>query len=327
MARVPSMLLSKGSRVGHYEIVAEIGRGGMGEVYRARDTRLNRDVALKLLPAAVSADPDRIARFRREAQLLAALNHPNIAHVYGIEEAGDTYGLIMELIDGIDLRQRLDRGPLTRVEAMSLAIEIASALEAAHDKGIIHRDLKPANIMLAGDGHAKVLDFGLAKSSHPASADDANSPTLTSPVNLTAEGAIVGTAAYMSPEQATGRVADRRSDIWSFGCVLYELLAGKPAFASDDVPSTLAAILTVDPDWTALERYPSSVQRLVRRCLVKDRRRRFADMSDVRLDLEDTANGQLVPANAPMPASVRSSRLPWALAALSASAVLALLTA
>ena len=283
------MQLTNGQRLGHYEIVVALGKGGMGEVYRARDTRLNRDVALKLLPDSVSADADRVARFKREAQLLASLNHPNIAHVYGVEESGDTNVLVMELVDGMDLRHRIARGRLTTKEAVAIAIDVAAALDAAHERGIIHRDLKPANIMLDTEGRAKVLDFGLAKSSGADSeVADANSPTLTSPVNLTQGGVILGTAAYMSPEQATGRAADKRSDIWSFGCVLYELLIGKRPFEAGDVHTTLAAILATEPDWAALDCAPASLKRIVRRCLEKDRRRRYADLSDVRIDLEDS---------------------------------------
>jgi serine/threonine protein kinase len=301
------MQLTKGARLGHYEIIGAIGKGGMGEVYRARDTRLNRDVAVKLLPDTVSADVERVARFKREAQLLASLNHPNIAHVYGVEESGETRALVMELVDGSDLRQRLTRGRFTTKEAVALAIDMAAALEAAHERGIIHRDLKPANIMLDTQGRAKVLDFGLAKASQEDDPDEANSPTLTSPVNLTQGGVILGTAAYMSPEQATGRAADKRSDIWSFGCVLYELLTGKRPFDGGDVHTMLATILAKEPDWSALVRLPAGLQRLVRRCLEKERRQRYADISDVRLDLEDCMTG----ATATTAVITSSSRSLW----------------
>lgn len=302
------MQLTKGQRFGHYEIVDALGKGGMGEVYRARDTRLNREVALKLLPASVSADADRVARFKREAQLLAALNHPNIAHVYGVEESGDTSALVMELVDGIDLRHKVARGPLKEKEALSIAVEIAAALEAAHERSIVHRDLKPANVMLDAEGRAKVLDFGLAKSSSTEQdSNNSNSPTLTSPIDLTQGGVILGTAAYLSPEQATGRAADKRSDIWSFGCVLYELLSGKRAFEAADVHTTLAAILAKDPDWTAIESASPAVVRVVRRCLEKDRKRRYADASDVRIDLEECRNALATGAIA-QPAQPRT---PW----------------
>jgi Tol biopolymer transport system component len=290
------MQLTKGQRFGHYEVVAALGKGGMGEVYRARDTRLNRDIALKLLPETMSSDSDRVARFKREAQLLASLNHPNIAHVYGVEDSGGATALAMELVDGTDLRVRLARGALTTKEAITVATEIAAALEAAHERGIIHRDLKPANIMVDAEGRARVLDFGLAKSNAgDHDPEISNSPTLTSPVNLTQGGVILGTAGYMSPEQATGRPADKRSDIWSFGCVLYELLTGKRPFEAPDVHTTLAAILTTEPDWAALDGTPAPLRRIVRRCLEKDRRRRYADFADVRVDLEDslTANASI----------------------------------
>ena len=313
-------MLPAGTPVGHYEIVAAVGKGGMGEVYRARDTRLNRDVAIKIIADSVSNDPERIARFAREAQTLAALSHPNIAHVYGVELDGGVRGLVMEFIDGVDLRSRLARGPVPYNEAISIATQVASALEAAHEKGIIHRDLKPANIMIDARGRAKVLDFGLAKSIEPVSgADPTDSPTLTSPGNLTGAGIILGTAAYMSPEQATGRPADKRSDIWSFGCVLYEMVGGKRAFEHADISGMLRAVLADEPDWTVLDRASPSTQRLVRRCLQKDRARRLADIADARLDLEDELSGSSAVAlpSQVAPAIRRAPRAPWVVAAAS----------
>src|SRR5580704_384524 len=237
------MSLSAGTRLGAYEIIAAIGAGGMGEVYRARDTKLNRDVALKVLPDSFANDPDRLARFTREAQTLAALNHPNIAHIHGLEESGGVRALVMELVDGEDLAQRLLRGPIPLDEALPIAKQITEALEAAHERGIIHRDLKPANIKVRDDGAVKVLDFGLAKaldaeaSKDPSSPHAMNSPTLTA--RSTQLGVILGTAAYMSPEQAKGRPVDKRADIWAFGAVLYEMLAGRRAFAGEDISETL----------------------------------------------------------------------------------------
>src|SRR5215203_74691 len=240
------MNLPAGTRIGPYEILSVIGAGGMGEVYRARDAKLNRDVAIKVLLPSVVADPDRIARFQREAQVLASLNHPNIANIYGAEDANGVTALVLELVEGEDLAQRIARGAIPLDEALPIARQVAEALETAHELGIIHRDLKPANVKVRPDGTVKVLDFGLAKAIEPpgssAGAALANSPTLTSPAMMTGVGVILGTAAYMSPEQAKGRVADKRSDVWAFGCLLYEMLAGTPAFPGDDISDTLARI-------------------------------------------------------------------------------------
>jgi eukaryotic-like serine/threonine-protein kinase len=281
------MPLGSGVRLGIYEILELIGMGGMGEVYRARDPRLNRDVAVKILPALVAADPDRLARFKREAQVLASLNHSNIAAIYGLEESAGMQALILELVDGPTLADRIAQGPVPLDEALPIAVQIAHALEAAHERGIVHRDLKPANIKVRPDGTVKVLDFGLAK----ALANDGAAPesfaTVTSPA-LTRLGVILGTAAYMSPEQARGKEADKRSDIWGFGCVLYEMLGGKRAFDGSEVSDTLASILKSDPDWSALPQHtPSGIRRVLRRCLEKDPRLRFHDIADVRLELED----------------------------------------
>ncbi len=258
----------------------------MGEVYRARDTRLNRDVALKILPDAFATDPDRLARFQREATTLASLNHPNIAHIHGLEESNGVRALVMELVEGEDLSQRIARGPISIDEALPIAKQIAEALEAAHEQGVIHRDLKPANIKLRPDGTVKVLDFGLAKLAHPAAtAGSPNvtvSPTITSPAMMTGVGVILGTAAYMAPEQAKGREADKRSDIWGFGCVLYEMLAGKRAFDGEDMTDVLGAVVRLEPDWEAVPSDATpAVRMLLRGCLVKDRRQRVGDMSTV----------------------------------------------
>src|SRR5688500_14209121 len=233
------MALLSGTRLGSYEIVALLGAGGMGEVYRARDTNLGREVALKTLPDRVTHDPDRLARFRREAQVLAALNHPHIGSIYGVEETGGQRFLVLELVEGETLAARLEQGPLPVPEALAIAREIAEALQAAHEKGIIHRDLKPANIALTTNDRVKVLDFGLAKATDaaatPSGVEPLTSPTVTSPALLTGMGVILGTAAYMSPEQAKGRAADKRSDVWAFGCVLYEMLTGVRPFKGEDV--------------------------------------------------------------------------------------------
>jgi eukaryotic-like serine/threonine-protein kinase len=287
------MPVAAGSSIGIYEIVAAIGAGGMGEVYRARDTKLQRDVALKILPDIFACDPERLTRFEREARTLAALNHPHIAHIYGFDHANGIYALAMELVEGEDLSQRIARKPLPLDEALTIARQIAEALEAAHEAGIIHRDLKPANIKVRPDGTVKVLDFGLAKADasggRGAGASGAgialDSPTITSPA-MTLQGVILGTAAYMSPEQAKGRPADKRSDMWAFGCVLYEMLTGRRAFDGDDVSDTLAAVLRGEPEWAALpQEVPPLIRQLLRRCLEKDRGQRIADTSAVRFVL------------------------------------------
>ena len=284
------MPLAAGTRIGQYEITGALGAGGMGEVYRARDTKLHRDVALKVLPELVAGDPERLARFRREAQVLASLNHTNIAHLYGFEDAGGTHALVMELVPGPTLADRIAEGPFAFRDALPIARQIADALESAHDQGVIHRDLKPANIKIKDDGSVKVLDFGLAKAltaeAGSGAADPSNSPTLTA--RATQMGMILGTAAYMSPEQARGRPVDRRADIWAFGCVLYEMLTGRRPFAGDDITETLATVLKEPPDWSALPRdLPAAVQRVLRRCLEKDPRKRLSAIGDARLELEE----------------------------------------
>jgi len=268
----------------------------MGEVYRARDTRLKRDVALKILPEAFAADPERLARFQREAEVLATLNHAHIAGIYGIEEAGGLRALILELVEGKTLADRIARGAVLLDEALPIARQIAEALEAAHEQGIIHRDLKPANITITPHGVVKVLDFGLAKLADPASGvraiDATASPTITSPAMMTGVGAILGTAAYMSPEQARGQAADKRTDIWAFGCVVYEMLTGRIAFAGETVPDTIAAILEREPDWSRVPAStPATIQRLLHRCLQKDAKRRLRDIGDARMELDDALSG------------------------------------
>jgi eukaryotic-like serine/threonine-protein kinase len=281
------MPLSIGSRLGPYDIVAPIGAGGMGEVYRARDSKLNRDVAIKVLLPAVANDPDRLARFSREAQVLGSLNHSNIAQIYGIEDADGVKALVLELVEGEDLAQRIARGPIPPDEALPIARQIAHALEAAHEQGIVHRDLKPANIKVRPDGTVKVLDFGLAKAMDPAgvsSANAMNSPTLS--MHATQAGIILGTAAYMSPEQAKGNPLDKRTDIWSFGCVVFEMLTGQSAFAGDSLSETLASILRSEPEWAVLPAaVPASIRRLLRRCLEKDPRVRLHDIADARIEM------------------------------------------
>ena len=290
------MPLGVGVRLGPYEILSAIGAGGMGEVYRARDTKLGRDVALKVLPETFALDPDRLARFKREAQVLASLNHRHIAAIYGFEDSGETHALVLELVDGETLADRIARGPVPLDEALPIARQIAEALEAAHEQGIIHRDLKPANIKVTPDGVVKVLDFGLAKLAEPAgstqsaagSAHLSLSPTITSPAMMTGVGMVLGTAAYMSPEQAKGRPADKRSDVWAFGCVLYEMLTGKRPFDGEDVTDAMVAVLSKEPLWSALPaRTPSSIRMLLRRCLQKDRTLRLQAAGDARVEIHE----------------------------------------
>jgi len=284
------MALAAGGRVGIYEILSPLGAGGMGEVYRARDAKLNRDVAIKVLPDSFATDPERLARFQREAQVLASLNHPNIAAIYGFEHTDGLQALVLELVEGPTLADRIAQGPFALEEALPIARQIAGALEAAHDQGIIHRDLKPANIKLRPDGTVKVLDFGLAKALDPigSATNVSQSPTITSPAMMTRAGIILGTAAYMSPEQAAGKTADKRSDLWAFGVVLLEMLTAQPAFTGETVSHVLAAVLKSDPDWTTLPaETPPAVRRLLRRCLTKDRRRRLDSAADAQLEIDD----------------------------------------
>jgi Tol biopolymer transport system component len=292
------MSIAPSSKVGTYEVVAAIGSGGMGAVYRAHDTKLNRDVALKVLLPEVADNPERLARFRREAQILASLNHPNIAHIYGLEESGGVVALVLELVEGPTLADRIAKGAIPIDEALPIAKQIAEALEAAHEQGIIHRDLKPANVKVRDDGTVKVLDFGLAKAMEPlatsgvSAAAVTNSPTITSPALMTGVGVLMGTAAYMSPEQAKGRPADKRCDIWAFGCVLYEMLTGARVFPGDNIAETLAAVIKSDPEWRALpSTLPTGLAMLIRSCLVKDSRRRLQAIGDARVQIEDLLGG------------------------------------
>jgi serine/threonine-protein kinase len=277
------LALACGTRVGVYEITAQIGAGGMGEVYRARDTKLHREVALKIVPDAFVDDQDRLARFRREAQVLASLNHPHIGAIYGFEDSGETHALVLELVEGETLADRIARGAIPLDEALAWAREIAEALEAAHEQGIIHRDLKPANIKVTPDGVVKVLDFGLAKLTDGAQTpapDLSLSPTITSPAMMTGVGMLIGTAAYMAPEQAKGRPADKRSDVWAFGCIVYEMLTGRRTFDGDDMTEVLGAVVRLEPNWDALSGdVPQPVRTLLQRCLVKDRRKRIGDIA------------------------------------------------
>ena len=322
------MQLAAGTKIGGYEILSALGAGGMGEVYRARDARLNRDVAIKVLPALLARDPDRLSRFEREAQTLAALNHPNIAQIYGVvdasaaSDAGSVPALVMELVPGEDLARHIARGPLSVEQALRIAAQIADALDAAHERGIVHRDLKPANIKLTPEESVKVLDFGLAKALDPAIASAGGleaAETFSSPV-MTGTGVILGTAPYMSPEQARGQAVDRRADIWAFGCVLYEMLCGRRAFRGETFSDVSAAILTAEPDWSALPAAtPPHVRRVLARVLQKDPKRRARDIADVRFELEGQADSQVV-----APSQPHSART-WRASAILSTALVAVL--
>ena len=315
-----------GKSLGPYAVRDKVGEGGMGQVYRAHDSKLGRDVALKVLPESFAIDPDRLARFHREAQVLASLNHPNIAHIYGFEDSGATHALVMELIEGPTLADRIEQGPVPLVEALAIARQIGSALEAAHEQGIVHRDLKPANVKIRPDGTVKVLDFGLAKAMDPTSSSDLNvmnSPTLTQ--RATQLGMILGTAAYMAPEQARGKKVDRRADIWAFGVVLFEMLAGERAFKGEDVSDVLAAVLRQDIDWNALPKdTPLKVRRVLERCLERDPSRRLRDIGDVwiLMDVPDEPAAPAAPISAPR-TSAFWRWLPWSVAIVVAAASIA----
>ena len=313
------MALTPGTRLGVYEVIASIGVGGMGEVFRAHDTKLNRDVALKVLPDSFASDPDRLARFTREAQTLASLNHPNIAHIHGLEESSDVRALVMELVEGEDLSQRIARGAIPLDEALPIAKQIAEALEAAHDQQIIHRDLKPANVKVREDGTVKVLDFGLAKAlepAGPASPSVSMSPTIMTPA-MTQAGIILGTSAYMAPEQAKGKTVDRRADIWALGVVLYEMLTGRMLFSGETASETMAAVMTKEPDWNALPtNIPARVRDLLRRCLVKEPRNRVRDIGDVRIAIEEVQNGANVDGDVTQTPARRRSKVVVGIAAV-----------
>ena len=319
-----------GTRLGPYEITAKLGEGGMGEVYRATDTRLKREVAIKVLPAAFTEDKERLARFEREAQLLAQLNHPNIAQIYGLETSGATHALVMELVPGPTLAERLESGPLSSAESLSFALQIAQALEEAHEKGIVHRDLKPQNIKASSEGKAKVLDFGLAKAMDPVGCflvgrELARSPTLMNSPTLTAVhgtqlGMILGTAAYMAPEQARGAAVDKRADIWAFGVLLYEMLTGERLFEGDSVVDTLGAVMRKEIDLGRLPAgTPRAIRRLLRRCLERNPKNRLHDIADARIVIEDVVAGRFEelpapadPAVAAAPSrSLAARALPW----------------
>ena len=333
------MQLPSGTRIGSFEVIRSLGAGGMGEVYRARDTRLDRDVAIKVLPESFATDPDRLMRFTREAKTLATLNHPNIAAIYGIEPHGSTSALVMELVDGDDLSSRIGQGALPLSEAFDIARQIADALEAAHEAGVIHRDLKPANIKVRGDGTVKVLDFGLAKAADPAvAASGANptaSPTMTSPA-MTAMGLILGTAAYMAPEQARGKPVDRRADIWAFGIVLTEMLTGRPVFQGETVSDVMVSVLSGPIDLSGLPaNVPHRVRELIARCLERDPKRRLRDIGEARVALESASLDAstsgvraVVPADAPVTPSARQKRtlLPWIVAGVSLAVAVATAT-
>jgi len=328
--------MEPGTRIGCYEVVDKLGEGGMGEVFRARDASLNRDVAVKVLPAALADDPDRLARFKREAQVLASLNHPNVAHVYGFEAASlpdgsQVHVLAMELVEGEDLAERLERGAVPADEAIAIARQIAEGLEDAHRHGVIHRDLKPANVKVTADGRVKVLDFGLAKALDPgadqgvgAASHGSAAATMTSPA-MTAMGMILGTAAYMSPEQARGRPVDHRADIWSFGVVLFEMLAGRTLFSADTVGDTLAAVLREEIPWSSLPSdTPRGVVRLLRRCLNRDPRRRLHSAADATIELDEALTDPDSGSPAASGPAAAGGRLgPWMVAGLLALALVA----
>jgi serine/threonine protein kinase len=306
-----------GQTLSHYRIVEKIGQGGMGEVYLADDTTLDRKVAMKFLPEAFTSDPERMARFEREAKLLASLNHPNIAGIYGLEQADRNRFLVLEYVEGETLQARLSKGALPLEDALELCRQIAEGLEAAHEKGVIHRDLKPANVMITAEEKVKILDFGLAKAlgDEIESIDSSKSPTLTEA--MTRPGVILGTAAYMSPEQAKGKSVDKRADIWAFGCILYECLTGKKAFEGETVTETLAAVLKEEPDWNGLPaNSPQNIRFVLRRCLEKNKKRRFRDMADVWINIEHSPDS---------PSTVEVSETAWPLWKKAALAIVSLI--
>jgi eukaryotic-like serine/threonine-protein kinase len=323
LAQNPASSL-EGREIGSYQIISILGVGGMGEVYRAKDLKLRRDVAIKVLPVSVANDADQLARLKREAQMLATLNHPNIAAIYGLDQSSGTTALVLELVEGPTLAERLASRPLPTVEALKFALQIARALEAAHDKGIIHRDLKPANIKITPDGTVKVLDFGLAKAF--AVEGKAHDQTELAATFHTREGVIAGTPAYMSPEQALGKTVDRRTDIWAFGCLFYEMLTGKSPFAAETMNDTISRVLSAEPHWQSIPgALPERGMELLQRCLEKDLNRRRRDIGDVRVEIEEILRGLESKTNfvktvtaAPKP---KSSGAVWAAIGLAAAAL------
>ena len=319
-----------GTTISHYKVLEKIGEGGMGVVYRATDTKLNRDVALKILPEQFASDSQRMARFQREAEVLASLSHANIGHIYGIEDAGATKALVLELIEGPTLADKIAQGPIPVEEALKIALQMTEGIEAAHEKGIIHRDLKPANIKITPEGQVKILDFGLAKALEgetPQPSELSQSPTLTAAA--TQAGVLLGTAAYMSPEQARGKPVDKRTDIWAFGVVLYEMLTGRRIFEGEDVTDTLASVLKSDPEWKALSaETPSVVRRLLQRCLMRDTQRRLRDIGEARIAIEeylaDPSGGMVHPVPGTVQAPPRRT-LPWVVATFVLTAIVAII--
>ena len=308
------MRLGAGTRLGAYEVVAPIGAGGMGEVYKVKDTRLDREVAVKVLPDGFAEDAERLARFEREAKLLASLNHPNIATVHGFETAGEVRFLVMELVEGETLAERIERGALSLEDALAIARQMAEGLEAAHEKSIVHRDLKPANVKVTEDGGVKILDFGLAKALEDERPGPAESSSPTLARAATQAGVLLGTAAYMSPEQARGQKVDRRTDIWAFGVVLFEMLTGTRMFSGETVSDVLARVLTAEPDWSTLPATtPSSIRKLLRRCLERKSKERLRDIGDARLEIKEAfseRDGEIRPR--------ATTRTPWFAVALAA---------
>ncbi len=318
-----------GKSIAHYRVTEMLGKGGMGVVYRATDTKLNRDVALKVLPEVFARDTDRMARFKREAHVLASLNHPNIASIYGLEESDGIHCLVLELVEGPTLAERIQEGAVPLEEALNIAKQIAEALEAAHEKGVIHRDLKPANVKVTPEGMVKVLDFGLAKAMAEEATQADASHSRTGSIMPTHEGVIIGTAGYMSPEQARGHEADKRADIWAFGVVLFEMLTGKRTFKGETTSDTLAAVLKLEPEWEVLPaETPATIRRLLRRCLEKDRKRRLHDIADARIEIDEGLAepvGEIgLPVGIPPPQSLWRRALPWAVAGMLTVAFFAL---
>ena len=318
-----------GKTISHYKVLEKIGEGGMGEVYRATDTKLNRDVALKILPQQFASDSQRMGRFQREAEVLASLDHPNIGQIYGIEEAGQTKALVLQLIEGPTLAERIAQGPIPVEEALKIGLQMAEGLEAAHDKGVIHRDLKPANIKITPEGQVKILDFGLAKALEGETPPDSSlsqSPTLTAAA--TQAGVILGTAAYMSPEQARGETTDKKVDVWAFGCVLFEMLTSRATFGGKTVSDVLAGVLRIDPEWKSLPpNLHPRIRLLLERSLEKESKDRYHDIADARVDIQKALadpSGVLVQPTGDVVQAQPQSKLPW-VAAIALTAIVAVI--